>query len=83
MVAYVDTSSLDSAQATSLEQLVNDALAEAPAEPADSRVRDGQQYEVVITRDGDTQVLRASDPVTRPALNALLAELGHRAKPKR
>jgi hypothetical protein len=83
MVAQVDVSTLEGAQASNFERLVDEALAEEPPEPADSRVRDGQQYEVTITRDGINRVLRATDPVSRPALQALITDLSQRATPAR
>lgn len=83
MVADLDTSTLDEAQASSLEQLVDDALAEAPPERQDPRVRDGQHHELTIIRDGGTRTLRSSDPVSPPALTALINELSPHAKPTR
>jgi hypothetical protein len=83
LVADIDPSTLDPAEADPLELLVDEALAEEPPGPPDADVRDDQQYEITVTRGGITERLQAADPMVPPALAVLIAKLQQWAEPVR
>jgi len=83
LVAEVDPATLPPEEAASLERLVDDALTEDGPPTGNDQVRDGQQYEIAVTRHGDTKTLRAADPAIPPRLAALVAKLQERAEPVR
>ena len=84
MTADLDTMSLPSDEAARLEQLAAAAAAEpAPAASGDGGMRDHQHYEVAVTQQGETTVLRGTDFDAGPALRALIEQLRPRAEPSR
>src|SRR3954452_22794158 len=83
MTAALDTSTLSAEDAARLEQLVAAATAEPAPAPGTSAMRDDQQYEVAVTDQGTTTVLRGSDVDAGPALRALIEQLRPRAEPTR
>jgi hypothetical protein len=83
LVADVDTAELPSAETSTLEQLVDAALADRREGSMPSRLRDDLKYEVQVTRDGTTKSLRASEGELTPSLEALIKTLAERALPSR
>lgn len=83
LVADIDPSTLDAAEAATLESLVDEALAEPPPGPPDAAVRDDQQYEITVTRRGGTEGLQVADPIVTPGLARLIAKLQQWAEPVR
>jgi hypothetical protein len=88
MTADLDTADLPPDEAIALDQLIDAALAESAeladgSPPPDPRVRDGQQYEVTVVREGDPTLLQASDPHLPPAFRALVTQLLPHANPSR
>jgi len=83
MTADLDTADLTPEEATVIDKLVDAALAEAAPPSPDPRVRDDQQYEVTIVRNGERKVLRGSGLRLPAAFRALVAELQKRAEPSR
>ena len=83
MTAAVDTATLSAEDAARFEQLVAAAAAEPAPAPGPGAMRDDQQYEVAVTDQGTTTVLRGSDLDAGPALRALIEQLRPRAEPTR
>lgn len=83
MTADLDTSDLTPDEAAALDHVVDAALAEGQPPPPDPRVRDDQQYEVAVVRQGQRTVLRGSDPHLPAAFRALVAALQKWAEPSR
>jgi Emfourin len=83
MTADLDTANLPADEAAHLEQLAAAARAEPAPSGGPSTMRDYQQYEVAVTDQGETTVLRGTDVDAGPALRALIEQLRPRAEPTR
>lgn len=73
----IDTSQLPAAEAAEFTRLVEAAhfFAQPAVTPAPSGAADYRQYTITVEQDGRTHTVQVADPVTDPALGALVAQL--------